>query len=98
MTWFVLALFAALICAGIASSLGAPRNRHVEGTILGCLLGPLGILCTILLPPRFQRQCPRCCSGVADEATHCPHCAGELPAPLDGKARRATSAGGHGGD
>lgn len=48
----LVAFFVGLLCAGIASSIGAKNDRECEGAVLGLLFGPLGILVTCFLPPK----------------------------------------------
>jgi len=67
-----------VICAIIASVIGAKKGRPLLGFLLGLLCGPIGILITLLIKGD-HKQCPRCMERIHKKASICPYCRTEIP-------------------
>jgi len=68
----------AVICAFFGLMLGAPKNRGVEGFLLGFLLGPIGLVVIAVQGKVYKRRCPYCRAGIPEKASRCRHCAADL--------------------
>ena len=67
-------LFISMILCGIICSLiGSKKGEGVSGFIVGCLLGPLGII--IALFTKGNRiKCSSCKELINQDVTKCPKC------------------------
>jgi hypothetical protein len=65
-----------LICGLLAALIASQRGNQGCGfALLGFLLGPVGIILTLLLS---GYQCPYCRKKISREASTCPYCRKEL--------------------
>jgi hypothetical protein len=60
---------------------GARRGRSTLGLLLGFLLGPIGWLVLLIIPPANLPKCPDCKGDVISGATKCKNCGSTLPSP-----------------
>jgi ribosomal protein L32 len=70
-------------CALIGSKCGASRGRETAGMWLGILLGPLGCIIALFLPPAYADNPRRSSHGaraLPANLTACPMCGKLLPA------------------
>ena len=61
-----------LLCGLVAAVIGSQRECAGSAFLVGCLLGPLGILCVIFSDSR--PKCPFCAERHSTGAKICPHC------------------------
>jgi hypothetical protein len=52
------AIAGAFIFAGIGWAIGAPKNRHIEGAVLGLFLGVIGLVVVAVMSPDTRGQVP----------------------------------------
>jgi len=89
-----------LFFALLGAVLGRERGRVNEGLLLGLLLGPIGILITLLLPARAVRgrnqgvkKCPYCGTEMNVKEMECPSCGrGQVPRPTNAAWERTLAA------
>ncbi len=62
-----------LLCAIVATVLGAQKNAALTSFVAGLLFGPLGILVVVISAGNTKR-CPACRKNVDPKATICPYC------------------------
>jgi hypothetical protein len=72
--WIVLGIIGGMI--------GKEKGRSGDGFCLGIVLGPIGLIIIALMRPVGEKECPHCRSKIHGEATVCPHCQREQPAPV----------------
>jgi hypothetical protein len=77
-----------IVCIVIGGLIGKYRDRVDSGVIWSALLGPIGWVLVALMED-FRPKCPHCRGVVAEGASKCMHCGGDLvaiakavPAPL----------------
>ena len=79
--WFVLAFFSGLICGIIAQSRG--QNGQIW-FLVGCILGPLGIVVTAIMLRDAKQQarisCPQCAEMIMPDAKKCRFCGADVAA------------------
>jgi nucleoside permease NupC len=78
-----LLVLVSVVCGIIGVVIGQAKNRVGEGMLLGCVLGPLGLLVGVLMGDKSTR-CPACREKIQAGATICPHCRqplGTAPVP-----------------
>lgn len=91
-------IIGALICGWISSEL-APDGRETAGFFLGFLLGPIGIVVSLIIraasapapatESRPTKKCPECAETILAEARKCRFCgAAQQPAATQ-PARRS---------
>ncbi len=69
-----------LICVFTATALGHyTKNQGGSGFLLGMMLGPLGILITLLLPHGGRTKCAFCRERIDKAAAVCPRCQRDQP-------------------
>lgn len=81
--WFVFCIIFWIFCGVTASVVGESRNFKAGGFIFGLMLGPLGILLTLLIDCR--PTCKSCRSRISTRAKICRHC--HQPVKSDAPAR-----------
>ncbi len=62
-----------IVCAAIASQVGARKGMAGAGFVQGLMLGPLGIVAA-LVSRGDRKECPYCRELVHSQATVCSHC------------------------
>jgi hypothetical protein len=76
--WVALVALVFWRCGKAASEMFWRKGRsRREGFLLGCLLGPVGLLLAATTPKRDLRhhiKCTRCRNWVRDDLKECPHC------------------------
>lgn len=72
MTWELI-VFAWLLPAGIAYTIGRSRNQGGLGLLLGLLLSWIGVVVALLLPSGGAK-CPACAERIQRDAVVCKHC------------------------
>ena len=61
----------------VGAAVGWWRNRLLQGTFAGALLGPIGWWAVGRLPGRF-RECPACSRPIRTQLRTCPHCGADV--------------------
>ncbi len=87
-----------ILCAALAEGIAMSKGRSgCMWTIVGGLLGPLGVIAAAAMPVKqdvlderavrrgILRRCPFCAEAIKKEAVICPHCRGESAAPEENK-------------
>lgn len=83
-----------LLCGFVAMAIGHGKGEGCGAFILGCLLGPFGILAAIV-SKGDRKQCPWCRQWIDPEALVCHHCQRDQPRPqaVDSSRPHAAQAG-----
>jgi|LakMenEpi03Aug12_release.lakeMendotaPanAssembly.Ray.scaffolds.fasta_scaffold3432870_1 hypothetical protein len=71
-SWGICGIIAAIIGSQKSGALGA-----IFGLLVGCLLGPIGVLWALISPGQ-TRQCRECRKRVDKRATRCPYCRSQI--------------------
>lgn len=67
---------------GLSAWLGMQRSLPVLGTLLGVLLGPLGVVATLMQHDRLHVRCRICGEKIPKGIHYCSHCHRELTQDL----------------
>lgn len=67
-----------LLCGVIAAAIGARKGEGCGAFLVGCLLGPFGILFAIMSSGN-RIACPFCKEMMNKRALVCPHCQRDIP-------------------
>ena len=62
-----------IACAVVGWAIGQTKSRGGQGALLGCLLGPIGLLFCLTMGDQTPR-CPTCREKVELGAVLCWHC------------------------
>jgi uncharacterized membrane protein YeaQ/YmgE (transglycosylase-associated protein family) len=71
--WAIVSAAWLMVGALIGAMVGWWRNRLLQGTFAGAVLGPVGWWAVGRLPGRF-RECPACSRAIRSQLRTCPHC------------------------
>lgn len=85
------------ILSGVITAFVASYKRRsgCGWFVLGALLGPFGLILSLVVPSNAARiereailsgaykQCPYCAELIRTEAVKCPHCRSEVDSPAD---------------
>lgn len=63
-----------IVCAIISAIIGATKGELLTGLFWGFILGPIGIVITIVRRGDAYDECPYCVEPVRKGAVKCPHC------------------------
>jgi hypothetical protein len=81
MPWIVYAGIA-LFFAVASAIIGDEKLRCRDGFILGLMLGPIGLIITILLDNRRESKCPRCQKDNLYSHAFCCHCGADMKSKI----------------
>ena len=75
--WFLIIIFvlSAFLAALLQHARGCDRRSVVMSSLLGLLLGPVGVLISLAVGGKL---CPLCQRNIDPHATICPKCRGNL--------------------
>lgn len=75
---WVLYGFLAVVFAIVSAWIGERKGRRTEGFVLGIMLGPVGLIITVLLDDRRFSTCPRCKKNNLQSHAFCCHCGADI--------------------